>query len=379
MIKLGIDLISQNKHLFKSKRLGLITNPTGVNHDLESTIDILNRETNLVAMFSPEHGVRGDLQAGVKAEDYVDDMTGVKVYSLYGKSKKPTKEMMGKIDLLAFDIQGVGARFYTYLYTMAYAMMACKEHNIPMVVFDRPNPVNANTVEGNILNTKYRSFVGYYPLPQRYGLTIGELARMFNEEFNINADLTIIKMENYHRDMDYSDTGLTFIFPSPNIPTMETCYVYLSTCIFEGTNLSEGRGTTKPFQMIGSPYLDVDWLTEVLKKQNLKGVKFRKTYFTPTFSKHKDMLCKGIELMITDKDIFQPVITGFILLTFIKNHHHEFEFLPSFSKDGHPFLDLLVGDNFLREGQYSIAELKKKINEDSEKFKQLKRRYHLYD
>ncbi|MFP4478043.1 MAG: exo-beta-N-acetylmuramidase NamZ domain-containing protein [Candidatus Izemoplasmatales bacterium] len=379
MVKLGIDLINKHKHLFKNKRLGLITNPTGVNSDLVSTIDILNKETNLVALFSPEHGVRGDLQAGVKAEDYIDDITGIKVYSLYGKSKKPTKEMMDNIDLLAFDIQDVGARFYTYLYTMAYAMMACKEHQVPMIVFDRPNPVNASTVEGNILNTDFRSFVGYYPIPQRYGLTIGELAKMFNEDFNINADLKVIEMENYHRDMDYFDTGLPFIFPSPNIPTVESCYAYLSTCIFEGTNLSEGRGTTKPFQIIGSPYLDTDWLIETLDKYNLSGVKFRKLYFTPTFSKNKDNLCKGIELIITNKGTFQPVITGFILLNLIRNHHDQFEFLPSFSKDGHPFLDLLVGEDFLRKNQYTIDELIDLINKDSNKFKDLKRRYHLYD
>lgn len=379
MVRLGIDLISKYKSIFSHKRVGLITNPTGLDSNFKTTIDILNDETNLVALFSPEHGVRGDLQAGVKAVDYIDEITGIKVYSLYGKIKKPSKEMMNKIDLLAFDIQDVGARYYTYLYTMAYALMACKENNKTMVIFDRPNPVNADTVEGNILNTTYRSFVGYYPIPQRYGLTIGELAFLFNEEFGINADLKVIRMENYQRQMDYSNTGLAFILPSPNIPTIETCYSYLATCLFEGTNLSEGRGTTKPFQIIGSPFLDVDWLLEELDNQNLEGIKFRKIYFTPTFSKHQNLLCKGVELIITDKNLFEPVITGFILLTLIKNHHNEFKFLSSFTKSEHLFIDLLVGNNFLREENYSIKEIKNIIKDDSDKFRHLKRGYHLYD
>lgn len=379
MVKTGIDLIDKYRYLFTGKRIGLITNPTGVNSELKSTIDILNEETNLVALFSPEHGVRGDLQAGVKADDYIDEATGVKVYSLYGKTKKPSKEMMEEIDVLVLDIQDVGARFYTFLYTMAYGLMACQEFGKEFVVFDRPNPVNAVDVEGNILDVKYRSFVGYYPLPQRYGLTIGELALLFNQEFEINADLKVIKMENYQRTMNYQDTGLKYIFPSPNIPTKETCYTYLATCIFEGTNISEGRGTTKPFNIIGSPFLDVDWLLKEIEKQEIPGVKFRKLYFTPTFSKHQNNLCKGIELFITDILAFKPVITGFILLDLIRRRHNEFDFLPPYTKGGHPFIDLLVGDSFIRENQYSIEEIKEIFNKDSESFKLMKRRYHLYD
>jgi len=379
MIRLGIDSIQSYQDVFKGKRVGLITNPTGVNRNLLSTIDILYESTNLVALFSPEHGVRGDLQAGVKAEDYVDDVTGVKVFSLYGKHKKPSKEMMDSIDILAFDIQDVGARFYTYLYTMAYAMEACQEHHKPMVIFDRPNPVNAMDVEGNILDIDYRSFVGYYPIPQRYGLTIGELALLFNQEFDIHADIRVIKMENYQRHMDYSDTGLPFVFPSPNIPTVETCYAYLATCIFEGTNMSEGRGTTKPFQIIGSPYLDHDWLLNALEEQALEGVSFRKLFFTPTFSKHQGQLCRGIEIFVTDKETFQPVFTGFTLLKLIKDHHQAFEFLPPFKEGHHPFIDLLVGGPYLRDETWTIESLKKKMTDDADAFKKMKRRYHLYD
>jgi len=378
MIKLGIDLIDKHMHLFNQKRVGLITNPTGVDAQLRSTIDILHKKANLVSMFSPEHGVRGDLQAGVKADDYVDEITGVKVYSLYGETKKPSKDMMSEIDVLVFDIQDVGARFYTFLYTMAFAMMACKENQKPIIVFDRPNPVNGVTVEGNLLDPHYKSFVGYYPIPQRYGLTIGELALLFNKEFDIHADLTIIKMENYSRSMDYADTGLNFIYPSPNMPTTATCYAYLATCIFEGTNMSEGRGTTKPFHMIGSPYLDVDWLINAINSYDLPGLKVRPTYFTPTFSKHKNKLCKGVELFISNKTLFQPVYTGFLLMKLIKAHHADFEFLKPFRKGGRPFIDLLVGDNFMRDDQVSIEDIKAIMKSDASQFKQIKRRYHLY-
>jgi uncharacterized protein YbbC (DUF1343 family) len=379
MVKLGIDLIDRYRHLFNQKRVGLITNPTGVNSDLKSTIDILYEKTNLVALFSPEHGVRGDLQAGVQAEDYTDKKTGVKVYSLYGQTKKPSKQMMDEIDILAFDIQDVGARYYTFLYTMAYAMMACKEHHKPMVIFDRPNPVNADDVEGNLLKPDYQSFVGYYPIPQRFGLTIGELANYFNQEFQIDADVTVVQMENYRRTMDYGDTGLSFIFPSPNIPSKETCYAYLATCIFEGTNMSEGRGTTKPFEIIGSPSLDVDALIEAMNTYDLKGFRLRKTYFTPTFSKHQNSLCQGVEILITNKGLFKPIYTGFVLLRQMRNHDPNFEFLKPYRKGGRHFIDLLVGDDFIRNENISLDAIKEIISQDSKRFKEMKRRYHLYD
>lgn len=379
MIKTGIDNIDKYLDLLKNKRVGLITNPTGVNNNLESTVDILNKKVNLVALFSPEHGVRGDLQAGVRLDDYVDPKTGIKVYSLYGKNKKPTTEMMDAIDILVFDIQDVGARFYTYIYTMAYAMMACAESDKRMLVLDRVNPVNGIDVEGNILNTEYRSFVGYYPLPQRYGLTIGELANFFNQEYKIGADLVIAKMENYDRSKDYTESKLNWIMPSPNIPTIETTYHYLGTCIFEGTTLSEGRGTTKPFQIIGSPYLDVDYVIDEIRKHQLPGVVFREIYFTPTFSKHKNELCKGVELIMTDKSTYRPVKTAYILLDIIKNHHSEFDYIPPWSKGGHPFIDLISGDDYIRKNELSLQEQLEKIQKDSMRFEQMKRRYHLYD
>lgn len=379
MLKVGIERIDEFSHIFKNKRVGLITNPTGVDSQFRSTIDILNEKTNLVALYSPEHGVRGDLQAGVTLEDFIDPKTNCMVYSLYGKNKKPTPEMVKDIDIMAFDIQGVGARFYTFIYTLAYAMMSCKENDKKMVVFDRPNPVNAVTVEGNILDTDYRSFIGYYPLPQRYGLTIGELARLYNEEYKIGCELEVIPMIGYNRNQDYKDTKLNWILPSPNIPTEDTTYTYLATCIFEGTNMSEGRGTTKPFTIFGSPYLDNDWLKRALDKLNLKGVEFRPLFFTPTFSKHSGVLCNGLEIYITDKQEFRPVSLGFILVDLIRSKHPEFSFNKPYKMGLHPMIDLNVGGDFVRRNTMNITEILTKIKKDSTEFKSIKRRYHLYE
>ena len=198
-------MIDEHLNLFKQKRVGLITNPTGVTKDFTTTIEVLSKKTNLVSLFSPEHGVRGDLQAGVKLDTYQDSETGCQVYSLYGENRKPTKEMMDTIDILCYDIQDVGARYYTFVYTMAYAMMACKEFDKEFVVFDRPNPVGGVEVEGNILDIKFRSFVGYYPLTQRYGLTLGVLAMMFNNEFEIGCKLHVVKMQGWKRNDHYQD------------------------------------------------------------------------------------------------------------------------------------------------------------------------------
>lgn len=375
---LGIDRIDDIKETLQDKRIGLITNPTGVNSNLESTIDILNKHVNLVAMFSPEHGVRGELQAGVKVDDYIDKATNIKVYSLYGKTKKPTPEMLADVDVVVYDIMDVGARFYTYIYTMAYTMMACKEQNKQFVVLDRPNPVNGVDVEGNILDINYRSFVGYYPIPVRYGLTVGELAQYFNNEYNINCDLTVIKMSEYNREMDFEDTNLTFVFPSPNIPRPLTAYHYLGTCIFEGTNMSEGRGTTKPFEIIGSPFLNHQGVIEQLNKLQLPGVKFRSLFFTPTFSKYQGELCKGIEIIITNKKTFKPVQTGLHLFDIIRSTHKEFSFIKPYKEGMHPFFDLLTGTNLLRENLVTIETFISNSEKQSNNFKKQKRRYHLY-
>ncbi|MBU1143017.1 MAG: DUF1343 domain-containing protein [Firmicutes bacterium] len=379
MFKFGIENIEQHLDLFKDKRVGLITNPTGVDSSFKTTIEILFEKTNLVALFSPEHGVRGDLQAGVHLDTYVDELTKCTVYSLYGETRKPTKEMMDSIDILCFDIQDVGARYYTFIYTMAYAMMACKENDKEFVVFDRPNPVGGLEVEGSILDLKFRSFVGYYPLTQRFGLTLGELAMMYNKEFEIGCKLHIVKMTDWKRYYHYKDLNRHWVLPSPNIPTTDSLYAYLTTCYFEGTNVSEGRGTAKPFQMFGAPWMNADLLIKELKKRNLLGVAFRKTYFTPMFSKHKDTLCQGVELFVTDINTFKPVATGYTLIYLIRDLFEEFKFLDPYRPGGNQMIDLLSGNDDLKTKRYTLDELLEKIDKDSKAFKVKKEGYHLYE
>ncbi|MGD9910111.1 MAG: exo-beta-N-acetylmuramidase NamZ domain-containing protein [Candidatus Izemoplasmatales bacterium] len=378
-VLLAMDHFEDYLPLFEGKRVGLMTNPTGVNSALISTIDILKEKVNLVALFAPEHGVRGDLQAGVHAESYLDEATNLHVYSLYGATRHPSKEMMDLFDVLVFDIADVGARFYTYLYSMSYLMESCKEYGKQMIIIDHPNPVGADLVEGNLLQLDYRSFVGYYSIPQRYGLTIGELALLFNNEFEIHADIHILPMENYERKMSFRETGLPWVLPSPNIPTPETALVFLATCLFEGTNLSEGRGTTKPFHFIGSPYLNNRDVVCYMNGLKLTGVLFRETYFTPTFSKHQNTLCHGLEVVVTNEASFQPVKTGYLLFDYIRKTHKEFDYIPPFREGGHPFIDLLTGNNLLRENQIPVRELLMNMHMDTEVFSDLKRRYHLYE
>lgn len=379
-IKLGIDNIDKYiDDLFKNKRIGLITNQTGVDSNLNSTIDLFNEKTNLVALYSPEHGIRGDIQAGEKVNNYIDEKTELNVYSLYGKNKRPSHEVLKNIDILVFDIQDVGSRFYTYLYTMAYAMESCKKFNKVFTVLDRPNPIGGEEVEGNILDVNYKSFIGLYPITQRYGLTIGELAILFNEEFGIGCNLKVIKMEGWSRHMYFQDTKLPWIMPSPNMPTIDTALVYNGTCVFEGTNISEGRGTTKPFQIIGAPWLNPYKIAEEMNEIMLPGVKFRPIYFTPTFSKYTDVLCRGVEIHVTDIKKFKPVITGISLLYKIKEvSKDKFEFTPPYIKNGKQMIDYNTGGSYIRENKITLEEINLMWKEDAMKFKKIKEKYHVY-
>lgn len=379
MIKLGIERIEAYTALFEGKRIGLITNPTGVDSNLKSSIEILHGMGHLVALFSPEHGVRGNVQAGVKLDPYVDPETQAMVYSLYGETRKPNKEMMENIDILCFDIQDVGARFYTFIYTMAFALEACKIYQKKMVVFDRPNPLGGVVVEGNLLDLNFRSFVGYYSIPQRYGLTIGELANYFNEVEGIHADLTVITMSGYRRSMHYKDTGLPFVLPSPNIPTIDTIYAYMASCYFEGTNLSEGRGTTKPFQLFGAPWFNAKATIQALQSYDLPGVQFRKHYFTPVFSKHANVLCEGLEMMVTDVHAFEPVRTGVILIHTFRQLHKEFQFIQPPKTSQHLFFNLLMGTDIIEKNTLTLDAFISKMKADSKRFMTMKERYHLYD
>ena len=298
--QLGVEeLLDEEKALIDGKKVGLITNPTGVDQELNSIVDILNNDedVDLTALYGPEHGVRGSAQAGEYVDFYTDEQTGLPVYSLYGKTRKPTPEMLEDIDVLLFDIQDVGTRFYTYIYTMAYAMEAAQENDIPFIVLDRPNPIGGDKVEGPVLDPDFKSFVGNYPIPLRHGMTVGELAKLFNNEYDIGADLTVVEMDGYDRSMDYNDTDMSFVAPSPNMPTVDTAYVYPGAALIEGTNVSEGRGTTRPFELIGAPFINSTELAAAMNKLDLPGVRFRASSFTPAFSKHAGELTHGVSCM----------------------------------------------------------------------------------
>jgi len=375
----GIERVDEFLNLFTNKRVGLITNPTGIDTKFKTSIDILMEKTNLVSLFSPEHGIRGNLQAGVHLETYVDEKTNATVFSLYGKTRKPTQEMMDTIDVLAMDIQEIGSRFYTYIYTMAYSMMACKEFDKEFVIFDRPGPIGTKDCEGNILDVEYRSFVGYYPMLQRYGLTIGELAKMFNEEFEIGCKLHVVPVKNYTRDMTYLDTKLPWVAPSPNIPTLEAAYAYNGTCIFEGTNLSEGRGTTKPFEVVGAPWIDGFEYAEALNKLNLPAVRFRPFFFTPMFSKNEKQLCGGVQLHISDFNAFKPVKTGWAMLKIVRDlYPNDFKILDPYVPGRPCMLDYNTGGDFIRKDLYNLPELFEILEKDTKEFSKTRTKYFIY-
>lgn len=376
-MKLGIDRIDEYLSVFEGKKVGLITNPTGLNSNYESSIDVLFEKVNLTALYAPEHGIRGDSQAGGSIGNEVDVKTNLTVYSLYGNTQKPTKAMLSNIDVMCFDIQDVGARFYTYIYTMAYAMEACAENGKEFVVFDRPNPVSADVVQGNILDEAYSSFIGLYPIVQRHGMTVGEIARLFNTEFGINCDLTVIKMANYDRTSYYDDTNLPWVTPSPNMPTVKTAVVYTATCLFEGTNVSEGRGTTTPFELIGAPYINPFKLSDELNKLNLPGVYFRPAYFTPTFNKHANVQCGGVQVHVTNRDEFLSVYTGFAMIKVIRTLYPN-DFVINSASSKRCTLNLNTGCDYITKDKYSLDELKEILANDEAKFKETRSKYLLY-
>jgi uncharacterized protein YbbC (DUF1343 family) len=342
-VKPGTEVfLEKHLDLVKGKRVGLITNPTGTDGSLTTTIDLLlaNPAVKLVALYGPEHGVRGDAQAGQYVPFYIDRKYNLPefnlpVFSLYGQSLKPdprmltdidafmrsfdTKEtgkvpdeaMVEGIDVMMFDIQDVGTRVYTYVATMAYAMQAAAESGVEFVVLDRPNPVNGVDMEGPVLEyPQFSSFIGLYPIPERHGMTVGELARLFNDKFLAKkARLTVVPMEGWKREMWFDDTGLPWVIPSPNMPTLDTAAVYPGLVAIEGTNLSEGRGTTKPFELFGAPWVDGFDLARKLNGLGLAGVRFREAWFTPSFSKFQGVLCGGCQVHITDRAAFRPFAT----------------------------------------------------------------------
>jgi uncharacterized protein YbbC (DUF1343 family) len=388
-MKLGLDLILESRlDLISGSRVGLIVNPASVNAELAHAADLFwkNPEIRLTALFGPQHGIRAETQDNmIEWQTFSDKRTGLPAFSLYGQTRKPSPEMLSGIDVLVFDVQDVGTRVYTFIYTMALAMESARDSGKRFIVLDRPNPISGVHIEGNILEPDFASFVGMFPIPMRHGLTVGELALLFNTEFGIGCELEVVRMDGWKRAMWYDQTALPWVLPSPNMPTLDTATVYPGCVFLEGTNISEGRGTTRPFEILGAPSVDPYKLTARLADQQLPGVLFRPLYFQPTFHKFAGETCGGIQLHVTDRNTFKPVITGIAVISAIrelwpsdfawKQPPYEYVF------DKLPF-DVISGTGRLRdliETEASPADVEAGWAEGLARFAELRSQYLVYD
>lgn len=313
-VKLGVETLLEGKAgLLQGARIGLICNQASVNHELRHAADLFYEHpgVDLRALLGPQHGIRGDVQDNmIETEHTVDSETGLTIHSLYSETREPTEAMLDDVDVLVFDMQDVGCRIYTFAYTMANCMAAARKFGKRVIVCDRPNPINGVSVGGNVLEPEHRSFVGQFPIPTRHGMTLGELAQMFNQHFGLNCELEVVKMLGWDRNLWHDQTDAPWVMPSPNIPTLDSATVFPGTVHFEGTQLSEGRGTTRPFELIGAPYVNPEKYARTLNQLNLPGVFFRSCIFRPTFQKHAGISCGGVQIHVTDRDAFEPVTTG---------------------------------------------------------------------
>ena len=316
MVRLGSDVLLGSSRL-RGARVGVVCNHASVDRGFVHIVDRLARAdgVHLAAIFGPQHGFRSDVQDNMIETPHRDDAARrVPVYSLYSETREPTAEMLRDVDVLVVDLQDIGARIYTYIYTMANCLRAAARHGVHVIVCDRPNPIGGMDVEGARLEPAFESFVGQFPIPMRHGMTIGELAWMFNDRFGIGASLEIAPMDRWHRQMYADGTGLPWVMPSPNMPTLETAVVYPGTVLFEGTMLSEGRGTTRPFELVGAPWIESERFAREMNALGLPGAFFRPAVFEPTFQKHAKQSCGGCQIHVTDRVAFKPVLTGAALI-----------------------------------------------------------------
>ena len=374
-------------NLIEGKRVGIITNQSGVLRDGRHIVDVLSGipGVKVVALFGPEHGIRGAAPAGAVVGNSVDEKTGIPVFSLYGKVKKPTPEMLKGIDVLIYDIQDVGARFYTYISTLDLTLEAAAENKIEYIVLDRPDMLSGDLVDGPVLVDSLKSFVGIQPIPSVYGMTPGELATMFNEAGWIaggeKANLKVIRMENYHRKMWYDQTGLSWQKPSPNLPGMTSVEVYPGSVLIEATNISEGRGTERPFEFIGAPFIDGEKLSRLLNQQHIKGVRFKSVDFKPkslpwaTNPKYEGEICHGVRIVVTDRNEFKPVEMGVYLLWALRKLY------PDSLKIRPLALDRLAGTPVIREMIYEgkhPEEIISSWQKQTEEFSRFRKKFLLY-
>ncbi len=387
-VRFGLEkILSERLDALKNLRVGLICNQASVNHQFQHAADLFQDNTgiNLVKLFGPQHGIRGDVQDNmIETAHGIDKATGLPIYSLYSETREPTEEMLSGLDALVFDLQDVGCRVYTFIYTMGNSMIACAKFGKKMFVLDRPNPIGGIAVEGSTLVKGHESFVGQYPIPMRHGLTVGELAKLFNEKFEINCELEVISMDGWERIDFYDETDASWLMPSPNIPAVDTTIVFPGMVFFEGTQVSEGRGTTRPFEIVGAPYIDAKQYADALDSLKLSGVVFRPINFLPTFQKHTGKTCGGVFVHIIDREAFEPVITGLAMVKTVvdlypgefkwKNPPYEYVF------DRNPF-DVIAGTektrNMIEHGS-SVKDIKLSWQTDVEDFKKLREHFFLY-
>ena len=382
----GLERLLERPLAVRGLRVGLVCNPSSITRELEHASLALGRRrgVRLTALFGPEHGIAADAQDLVEVGHSRDRATGLPVYSLYGETRVPLPSMLAGLDAMVYDVQDVGSRYYTFVYTLLHVMQACAREGKRVVVLDRPNPLGGEVVDGNALDPEYLSFVGMHPLVVRHGMTTGELALLFKAELGLDVDLCVVPMKGWRRGMHYEDTGLPWVLPSPNIPTVDTAFVYPGGCLVEGTNLSEGRGTTRPFELVGAPWLDAHALARALERERLPGVGFRATAFTPTFQKHQGALCHGVQLHVDDRRRFPAFLTYLLLI-----HHARRQDLQRFAWREPPYeyervklpIDILCGTDRIRraiEQGVSPKRLAGGFRTDAADFRRRRRPYLLY-
>lgn len=380
-VLLGVEQLDRVDAFLRGRRVALLANGAATDRKLVSTIDIINERYDLRLLFGPEHGIRGEAQAGETVGSGRDPITGVPTRSLYGDCREPTPEDLSVVDVFVVDLPDVGSRYYTYLSTLSYVLKACASADVPVVVLDRPNPLGGDVVEGPILRSEYRSFVGLHEVPVRHGLTVGEFAHFICDAADYGVDTQVVPATGWRRSMRFADLRYPWVPPSPNLPTPTSALVYTGMCLFEGTNLSEGRGTTLPFEMIGAPWFrPQDTISELARiaPSATRGAILRPCRFAPTFSKHAGALCEGVQVHVVDEREIRPYRLAVALLDTVRRIHPEFAFRPP-GDDGRFFIDLLAGDGSLRDRGFDLDAYLGRCDEESARFRRIRQPALLYD
>jgi uncharacterized protein YbbC (DUF1343 family) len=385
-MRLGSEVLLASRRLH-GRRVGVVANPASIDHGFGHTVERVAAAdgVTLGAIFGPQHGFHSNLQDNMIETPHASDgRRQVPVYSLYSETREPTAKMLEGLDALVIDLQDIGARIYTFIYTMANCLHAAGRHGVPVIVCDRPNPIGGVEVEGPMLEPGFESFVGQYPIPMRHGMTVGELAQLFNEQFRLGATLEVVRMEGWRREQYWDETGAPWVMPSPNMPTLDSAIVYPGTVLFEGTMLSEGRGTTRPFELVGAPWIDADAFAERMNRLALPGAHFRPATFEPTFQKHAKTPCGGCQIHVIDRKVFAPVAVGAALLReFHGTAPKEFVWRQppyEYEHDKMP-VDILAGSSALREqveSQVPLGQIVASWKAGEDAFRDLRSRFLLY-